>query len=60
MKRLLPLTIKICKCFTITMRVPKTEPCSAVGNVSVYRCMSDCRSRGRVFDPGPVSYFGGD
>ena len=27
---------------------------SAVGNVS------DCRSRGREFDPGPVSYFRGD
>ena len=24
---------------------------SAVGNVSGYRCMSDCRSRGREFDP---------
>ena len=27
---------------------------SAVGNVSGYRCVSDCRSRGREFDPGPV------
>ena len=35
-------------------------PCSAVGNVSGYRCMSDCRSRGREFDPGPVPYFRGD
>ena len=25
-----------------------------------YRCVSDCRSRGREFDPGPVPYFGGD
>ena len=33
---------------------------SAVGNVSGYRCESDCRSRGREFDPGPVSYFHGD
>ena len=33
---------------------------SAVGNVSVYRCVSDCRSRGREFDPGPVPYFRGD
>ena len=33
---------------------------SAVGNVSGYRCMSDCRSRGREFDPGPVPYFRGD
>ena len=29
-------------------------PRSAVGNVSGYRCVSDCRSRGREFDPGPV------
>ena len=28
-----------------------TGPHSAVGNES------DCRSRGREFDPGPVSYF---
>ena len=27
---------------------------SAVGNVSGYRCVSDCRSRGREFDPGPI------
>ena len=33
---------------------------SAVDNVSVYRCVSDCRSRGREFDPGPVPYFRGD
>ena len=30
---------------------------SAVGNVSGNRCESDCRSRGREFDPGPVPYF---
>ena len=30
---------------------------SAAGNVSGNRCESDCRSRGREFDPGPVSYF---
>ena len=35
-------------------------PCSAVGNVSDYRCVTDCRSRGRKFDPGPVPYFRGD
>ena len=34
-----------------------TGPHSAVGNVSGYRCVSDCRSRGREFDPGPVPYF---
>ena len=28
----------------------KAGPRSAVGNVSGYRCMSDCRSRGREFD----------
>ena len=37
-----------------------TGPRSAVGNVSGYRCVSDCRSRGREFDPGPVTYFRGD
>ena len=34
-----------------------TGPCSAVGNVSGNRYESDCRSRGREFDPGPVPYF---
>ena len=29
----------------------------AVGNVSDYRFASDCRSRGHMFDPGPVPYF---
>ena len=38
----------------------QTGPHSAVGNVSGYRCVSDCRSRGREFDPGPVPYFRGD
>ena len=38
----------------------KTGPCSAVGNVSGYRCVSDCRSRGREFDPVPVPYCRGD
>ena len=38
----------------------ETGPCSAVGNVSGNRCESDCRSRGREFDPGPVPYFRGD
>ena len=37
-----------------------TGPRSAVGNVSGYRCVSDCHSRGREFDPGPVPYFRGD
>ena len=37
-----------------------TGPGSTVGNVSGYRCVSDCRSRGRKFDSGPVPYFRGD
>ena len=37
-----------------------TGPRSADGNVSGYRCVSDCRSRGREFDPGLVPYFRGD
>ena len=39
---------------------PYTGPCSAVGNVSGNRWESDCRFRGREFDPGPVPYFRGD
>ena len=34
--------------------------CSTVGNTSDCRCVSDCGSRGREFDPGPVPYFQGD
>ena len=34
-----------------------TGPRSAVGNESGYRCVSDCRSRGREFDPGTVDTF---
>ena len=37
-----------------------TGPCSAVSNMYGNRWESDCRSRGRDFDPGPVPYFGGD
>ena len=37
-----------------------TGPGSAVGNVSGHRLVSDCRSRGHKFDPGPVPYFRGD
>ena len=37
-----------------------SHPRSAVGNVSGNRCESDCRSRGRGFDPGRVPYFLGD
>ena len=46
--------------YTTNLRFAYTGPCSAVGNVSGYRCVSDCRSRGREFDPGPVPYFRGD
>ena len=38
----------------------QARPRSAVSNVSGYRCVSDCRSRGREFDPGPAPYFRGD
>ena len=34
-----------------------TGPLSAVGNVSGYRCESDCRSRGCEFDPCSVHTF---
>ena len=37
-----------------------TRPRSTVGNVSGFRCVSDCNSRGREFDPGWVPYFRGD
>ena len=48
-------------CITHHIRAQySTGPRSAVGNVSGYRCVSDCNSRGREFDPGPVPYFRGD
>ena len=34
--------------------------CLAQLVTSDYRCESDCRSRGREFDPGQVPYFPGD
>ena len=49
-------TYKRMRCLSIGWAGPR----SAVGNVSGYRCVSDCRSRGREFDPGPVPYFRGD
>ena len=33
---------------------------SNVSNASDCRYVTDCRSRGRMFDPGPVPYFSGD
>ena len=44
----------------VTSHMVPSGPRSAVGNVSGYRCVSDCRSKGREFDPGPVPYFRGD
>ena len=44
----------------ILIKGRNTGPRSAVGNVFGYRCVSDCRSRGRAFDPGLVPYFRGD
>ena len=44
----------------ILLNKVRAGPRSAVGNMSGYRCVSDCRSRGREFDPGPVPYFRGD
>ena len=41
----------------VASAIGKTGLRSAVGNVSGYRCVSDCRSRGSKFDPGPVPYF---
>ena len=35
----------------------KSGPHNAVRNVSGFRYVSDCRSRGREFDPGAVPYF---
>ena len=52
--------VKFTKCEICGSTEPSTGPRSAVGNVSGYRCVSDCRSRGREFDPGPVPYFRGD
>ena len=47
-------------CYAMTTFLNTAAPHSAVGSVSGYRCVSDCRSRGREFDPGPVPYFRGD
>ena len=37
---------------SISLVIHYTGPCSAVGNVSGYGCVSDCRSRSCEFDPG--------
>ena len=46
--------------YLMSLKLWKAGPRSAVGNVSGYRCVSDCRFRGREFDPGPAPYFRGD
>ena len=43
--------------FFSAVAIVHTGPRSAVGNVSGYRCESDCRSRGCEFDPGPTLTF---
>ena len=47
-------------CVVVLEQDTFTGPRNAVCNVSGNRCESDCRSRGREFDPGPVPYFRGD
>ena len=42
------------------MSVRVTWRHSAVGNISVCKYRSDCRSRGCEFDSGPVPFFHGD
>ena len=60
-QRFAPLiTVKNRQLSTAPLKVDCAGPRSAVGNVSGYRCVSDCRSRGREFDPGQVPYFPGD
>ena len=46
--------------FSKQMKTCLFLPNNAFGNMSGYRCVFDCRSRGREFNPGPVPYFGGD
>ena len=58
-KLLVNLFCIILKCDFLVSKLKKTGPRSAVSNVSGYRSVSDCNSRGREFDPGPVPYFRG-
>ena len=44
----------------LIMQYGGTSPRSSVSNMFGNRWESDCRSRGRVFDPGLVPYFPGD
>ena len=47
-------------CYILQKELKLTGLRSAVGSVSGNRWESNCRSRGREFDPGPVPYFRGD
>ena len=49
----LPRLLMSLKHYLLSQKV-NTGLRSAVGNVSSNRCESDCRSRGRKFDPGPI------
>ena len=54
------LTKLLCRCNRPEFPPSQFSPHSPVRNVSGYRCVSDCRSRGHEFNPGPVPYFRGD
>ena len=47
----------ICGKFIDLLNIQIIGPRSTVGNVSGNRRISDCRSRGRKFDPGPAHTF---
>ena len=50
---IVPKTIKV-------SMTRKRHTTGRVSNMSGYRYVSDCRSRGWELDPGPVPYFCGD
>ena len=56
----MPIYVQVLNASNSISRDNGTGLRSAVRNVSGYRCVSDCRSRGGEFDPGPVPYFRGD
>ena len=47
-------------CHCLHAKWPTPGTIAGVDNVCGCRYVSDCRSRGREFDPVPVSYFSGD
>ena len=49
-------TVKISLLHYLLNQWVEAGPRSAVRSVSGYRCVSDCRSRGCEFDPGPVEF----